>query len=185
MKTFKTFITEAKKPKEPPKTFKDYLHPIPEHELLDTHLKFAKHGITLPDTVNLHKHSFNDKIAVQPLENGGHITYTTDHYWPGAHYTNAAGDSHREDGPSAINSESGEHHWHLNGVKVASWKPPVYSSDFAHSGWVRNSSTDPYASSEHLYKGASLDQTDLFNAHLAKHGFPPFDPTTIKWRQYD
>lgn len=166
-------VTEAKKPKEPVKTFKDYLVPIPHDELLDHHVKFGQRGMTLPDTPNLFKHLHNNKVVAEPLENGGHILHTIDSYWPGTEYQNAKGDPHREDGPAQIHAATGEHTWNLHGAEVARWGPKGSATGMGPGGWVANKVAYGAPRIHHFNK-------DSFNAALAEHGFPAFDPDTIK-----
>lgn len=165
-------ITEAKKPKEPVKTFKDYLVPIPHDELLDHHVKFGQREMTLPDNTNLHKHLHNDKIVAEPLENGGYIIHSTDSYWPGTEYQNAKGDPHREDGPAQINAATGEHYWSLHGAHVAKWSSKS-ATGMGPGGWVANKAAYGAPRIHHFNK-------DSFNKALAEHGFPAFDPSTVK-----
>lgn len=169
MRGFKSFIAEAKT-----KTFRDYLVPIPHHEMLDHHLDFAQHGIKLPDDPNLMKHTHNPKIVVQHLPDGGHITFNKDHYQPGTYYVDAKDDSHRSDGPAIIEAQTGIHRWMKHGVEVARWTPPQPMGAPVSSGTVREGNSD-WARNEFHTKPES------FNAALTRHhGFPAFDHSTIK-----
>jgi len=151
-------------------SLKSFIHdhiPLQGAQLLDAHMQYAKVGVPLADRDDLYRTQSNGNVGYDTPE--GRVIYDLQHKT--VDHVDNDFNSHRLDGPSVLNHQTGYRSWRKRSVPIAKFIPHTesYSGLGSPGTHFKNMNIGGVQTNYEVCTPAA------FNTHLAKHGYPAFD----------